>query len=650
MSIQTRTTALQNEIVRLYFTFEKDGKLANPVGQPVVEIIDTDGVTVLGRVMASVENLGIYYADWYVPANLPIGEYYDRWTFQWDASSSSRESTCIFQVHSMDTYINFVNSPIDHKLSDRAVQLLKDLANDFIYEAQHIPIYWEHPQRTQQENRNRRIKDYYTFNVLERSYWAEEGAIYSDGVANYTVFTTLNPIYESSSSESTSYENSTDSSSSSESILNLSSSSSSGVSDSSLSTSSESSESSSTSSSIGSSHSSSSSSYPVTTTTTTTPYIYQPTLVTVGLISPVSASGTLTLISGEGSPLMTYTSYTVKESRFSTIYNFAYQNWNHDPKPLVRVNSRLIDDGWYADYMGNIYFDGIMTLEDAPSASYNFAYFSTEELLAFLRMGLCMMNATPPASTTYSSFETMPAEWNCGVLLYAGIMALKRLIFGLSWQEKRIIYRDPVTGESIANDAASQWQSLYQSYNELWLEFKKDVKTRKLPGISMSIQPEYTLPGGRCMSFDTLIKCEVNGDYQCKTVESLFDDFNSGKDIKVMAYNGGLVMAEVSKIWDSGDKLTYILSTKHAYIRLTEEHLVYDAINNIYKPVKDFKRDDTILVNIDDSVIEEKLLSDPVEYEIERVYDIEVPSVNNFIGNGIVSHNSRFFRYLYKSM
>ena len=140
MSVQTRTTALQNEIVRLYCTFENDGRLADPVGQPLVEIIDTDGVTVLDSLNAQQESTGIYYADWYVPADLPLGNYYDRWTFQWESTSSVTELVLVFTVFGLDSYINFLSKDITHTVSSRALQLSKDLANDFIYEAMHIPV------------------------------------------------------------------------------------------------------------------------------------------------------------------------------------------------------------------------------------------------------------------------------------------------------------------------------------------------------------------------------------------------------------------------------------------------------------------------------------------------------------------------------
>lgn len=496
MSIQTRTTALQNEIVRLYCYFVSDGVLTNPASQPLVEIIDTDGVTVLDSVNATLENTGIWYADWYVPANLPLGDYYDRWTFQWSSTSSVTEMTMIFSVHSLDSYINFISQGVSVSTSDRANQLLIDLANDFIYEAQHIPVYSENGMRMQQENQAKRTKSYYYFTLSSDAYTAYEGDVYTNNGQQFTVFQSLTPIvWYSSSSSSTSSSSSSIDSSSSSSIDSNSSSTSSSLS------SGDSNSSSSTTSSSSSSFDSSSSTSEEVTTTTTTPYSKKTILTCVGLNDP-SLSGVLTKISGDGDSTLMFNSYEKRTARFSTVYNFAYSNWNMDPKPIVRVNKRIVDDGWHLDYNGKIYFEKLMAPEDSVNVVYNFAYFSKQELLSFLNFGLKMMNSVPPASEAYSTFEQTPSLWDAGILLVAAITALKRLIFGWSFQEKRIIYGRPEESQQ----ALQNWQNLYQSYNELWIEFGKNVKTRKLPGIAMYVTPEYTLPGGRSRWFRYLYK------------------------------------------------------------------------------------------------------------------------------------------------
>ena len=261
--------------------------------------------------------------------------------------------------------------------------------------------------------------------------------------------------------------------------------------------------SSSSSESIGNVSSSSSSDVP-TTTTTTTAWTYSTILTCVGTGAPLS-SGTLTKISGTGPDTIEYVSVTEKTSRFSTTYNLAYQNWNMEPRPIVRVNNRIVDDGWTVDYDGKIFFDGLMAPEDSVNIMYKFAYFSTEEIISFLDFGLQMMNSMPPASVVYSNLVNMPVEWNAPVLLYAAILALKRLIFGLNWQEKKVIFTSPEFPDG-AKEAIQNFKDLYTDYNTLWMEVSKNAKTKKLPGMALYVTPEYTLPGGRSRWFRYLYK------------------------------------------------------------------------------------------------------------------------------------------------
>jgi len=449
MSVQTRTTALQNEVVRLYCQFEKNGALANPASQPVVTILDTDGVTILDTVMAQLESTGVWYADYAVPALIPLGNYYDQWHFQWDASGGVIEKTMLFSVFGLDSYINFVSPSICHDINDRVMMLMKDLTNDFIYEAQHIPIYWEQGMRIQQENQAKRIKTYYYFTLAGSQYDIYREAVYSNNSQEFTVFQDI-LTDESSSSE-------------------------------------------------GSGSSSEEPETPVDPE-------YAIVLTAVGTGAPTS-TGTLTKVSGDGPETITYTTVTEKVSNFSTIYDFAYKNWRRDPRPVLRLNNRIVDDGWYSDYDGRIYIDGIMYPEDSVNLKYQFSYFSDEEILGFLRFGLKMMNTVPPASVTYSSIAGMPSEWDAPVLLYAAVLALKRLVFGLNWQEKFVIFTRPDDPNS-GQQAIQNFKDLYQDYSTIWQEVKKDVKTRKLPqpGLLQYVTPEYTLPGGRSRWFRYLYK------------------------------------------------------------------------------------------------------------------------------------------------
>lgn len=187
-------------------------------------------------------------------------------------------------------------------------------------------------------------------------------------------------------------------------------------------------------------------------------------------------------------------------------WNFAYNNWNRDPRPVIRINQKIRLDGWEPNYGGNVYFNKPLDPEDMVYAQYNFRYFSWEEIADFLNMGLYAMNATPPASLVYSNLNTAPFEWRFGILLYAAIKAIQRLVFGLSFQERALIFAEkPENVQAVI----ANLRSLYADYNALWIEVKKDVKTLKLPGIAQISVPEYTLPGGRSRWFRYLYKTNV---------------------------------------------------------------------------------------------------------------------------------------------
>lgn len=469
MAVQTRNTALGNEFVRLYCRFVQNGVLTDPASQPAIEILDVDGGTIIDGLPAQKEHTGVWYVDWFVPKDLPLGTYYDQWMFQWSSTGSVQTLVMPINVQSFDNYVNFISRGLSLDIGNRTYQLLTDLKNNFIYEACHIPVYFEQVMRVQDESiPKRKVKYYFVTLTGGESVSASKGAVYFNNGQKFTVMESLVPeTYSSSSSSSTSSTSSIDSNSSS---------------------------SSSSSSANESSSSSSSSESALITTTTTTEYQKSYILSLSGSGDP-DVGSPLAKVSGEGDEFITISSFTSEQSRMSTRYNAAYRNWDRDWKPIVYLNNAIVESGWTTDYDGNIYFDRYMSPEDVVHVSYRWSCYSTEHLLSFLRLGLQMMNTVPPASDTYSSLETMPFAWNAPVLLYAAVQAMRRAIFALNFQEKKIVY-GPLDS-SAASEAAGRMQQLYQDYSSTWEEVKKDVKTRKLGVMAQISIPEYTLPGGR---------------------------------------------------------------------------------------------------------------------------------------------------------
>ena len=380
MSLQNRTTAVQGEYVRLYCRFIQDGILFDPMTPPTVFITDNsyyqessssssfsssssrssqswawDSSTSsfsssmssdnnpgigFGPFVAQKENTGVWFVDWLVPDNLPVGMYFDVWKYQWTLDIKSKTEIFEINVSKFDTIINSNSPALVSRVGDIVYGMVNDLANNFIYEAMHIPIYWEQGYR----------------------------------VGNRKTF------------------------------------------------------------------------------------------------------------------------------------NFAYKNWNQDPKPIVRINQRIYPAGWMPNYDGSIFFEKNLDPEDMVYAQYNFRYFSDEEILDFLNMGLYAMNATPPASENYTNINSAPFIWRFGIILYAAIRAMQRLVFGLNFQERAIIFAEK---PELVQNAINNFKQLYSDYNALWLEVKKDVKTLKLPGIGQISVPEYTLPGGRSRWFRYMYKTGV---------------------------------------------------------------------------------------------------------------------------------------------
>ena len=88
-------------------------------------------------------------------------------------------------------------------------------------------------------------------------------------------------------------------------------------------------------------------------------------------------------------------------------------------------------------------------------------------------------------------------------IVVSAIKAIQRLVFGLNFQERALIFAEKPEN---VQAAINNFKALYADYNTLWIEVKKEVKTLKLPSIGQISVPEYTLPGGRSRWFRYLYK------------------------------------------------------------------------------------------------------------------------------------------------
>ena len=186
-----------------------------------------------------------------------------------------------------------------------------------------------------------------------------------------------------------------------------------------------------------------------------------------------------------------------------TELSFGFGNWVDTFKPILRNSIRNIGTGWTNDMNGRISLSTAMDPEDQFYASYHFSYFSDQEYFSFLNEGLYAMNAVPPATEAYSRIASMPFVWRYPVALYGAIQALRRLIMATTMQEKQLIWGE---APQRAAEAYERYNGLLSEYLEIWKEVKSDAKSKKLPGMAIYVQPEYTLPGGRSRWFRYLYK------------------------------------------------------------------------------------------------------------------------------------------------
>src|ERR1035437_4972450 len=191
MAVQTRTTALQGEYVRLYCRFIQDGILMDPYAAPQVLITDnrywqeltsssssngipetssssmslssksfsssqtisesssSESAISYGPFYAQKEHTGLWYIEWLVPKNLSTGRYFDIWKFKWTIDNTEVK-TEIFElvVNNADLLINSVSPAETHNEGDMVYGLKRDLVNNFLYDPMHIPVYWEQGYRT----------------------------------------------------------------------------------------------------------------------------------------------------------------------------------------------------------------------------------------------------------------------------------------------------------------------------------------------------------------------------------------------------------------------------------------------------------------------------------------------------------------------
>lgn len=195
---------------------------------------------------------------------------------------------------------------------------------------------------------------------------------------------------------------------------------------------------------------------------------------------------------------------TARRSFDKTTLKLTWPRWNLGNHEIF-LNDRSIVDGYAINSeSGVVSFTAPLMDEDRIQASYNFRFFTQQDLIRFLSDSLAQINYQPPG--TNFTLENFPDAWIGAIMLGASKNAIKRLMFCLNFQEPSTIFG----GRDKTGDVFSNLNTLKQNNEAEFEKEKKNIKIARYPGTVGVVQPEYTLPGGRARWFRYMFSTGVS--------------------------------------------------------------------------------------------------------------------------------------------
>jgi len=180
---------------------------------------------------------------------------------------------------------------------------------------------------------------------------------------------------------------------------------------------------------------------------------------------------------------------------------FTFPRWNQNAYTRIFLNQRPVSSGVIVNYFkGELIFDQELTEYDTVTASYNFRWFSDQQIDRFMSNALHILNLFPP-STRYS-IEILPDRF-IPLILYGAVKdALRELLLCLQFQQPQEVFGG---GEA----AQKAFQNLETLKKNLEGEHKTLLEQKKFgPYVGLTkaiVTPEFTLPGGRSRWFRYLM-------------------------------------------------------------------------------------------------------------------------------------------------
>lgn len=188
---------------------------------------------------------------------------------------------------------------------------------------------------------------------------------------------------------------------------------------------------------------------------------------------------------------------TIRFNRAKTVGKLSFKRWNQSAGAEIYLNGELIETGYSIDWeVGQVTFTRSLAPFDELWCSYNFRWFTDEELDLFIEQGVNIVNIFPPQSVY--TINDIPDRWVI-VALYGGIVnALRRWLVDVQFGEPQKLF----STLQQAKDVFGNMETLKKNYEDMMFKLLENKKFGPYVGLTKTITvPEFTLPGGRSRWF-----------------------------------------------------------------------------------------------------------------------------------------------------
>jgi hypothetical protein len=188
---------------------------------------------------------------------------------------------------------------------------------------------------------------------------------------------------------------------------------------------------------------------------------------------------------------------TVRFNKARTTGKLSFPRWNQSAGAEIYVNGDLQESGYTINYVnGTVSFNYALSQEDEVLASYNFRWFTDQELDDFVEQGINTVNIWPPQTTYF--IGNVPDMWIITSEYMAATMAMRRWMMDIQFQEPAKIFG----GLDRSKEVFSNFDTLKKNYEEMAVKMLENKKKFSYVGLTKTVTvPEYTLPGGRSRWF-----------------------------------------------------------------------------------------------------------------------------------------------------